>query len=201
MDAFLPEFIHNPEEKEVRRICRLLRISAQDPKAGVLVNSGVLKESQVRIGYAFTGNDLHINLNSFSGMGHLLVRFRLIGIFLLHYHEPLTPEHSPEGFNASGVSSFAQFAPEFDHAKTRIAAFHIVDKLQLRRRVLIRMMVWASRFRAKRFNASIPAVQPEVDVGSSPVVLSAGLAYAMCCCVLHKGLLVVHVLCYSCHAG
>ena len=57
IDSFFSEFIHNPEEEEVRRIRRLLRISAQDPKAGVLVNSGVLKEPQVRIGYAFTGNE------------------------------------------------------------------------------------------------------------------------------------------------
>ena len=44
IDSFFSEFIHNPEEEEVGRIRRLLGISAQDPKAGVLVNSGVLKE-------------------------------------------------------------------------------------------------------------------------------------------------------------
>jgi hypothetical protein len=48
-------------------------------------------------------------------MGHLLVRFGRIGIFLLDCYESFAFQYSPEGFNTSGVSSLSQPAPKLDH--------------------------------------------------------------------------------------
>lgn len=45
--------------------------------------------------------------------------------------------------------------------------------------------------------ATVPALLPEVDVRPALVVLPAGAADAVLLCVLHQGLPICHVLCYT----
>ena len=110
------KLIHYSEEKQVRRIGGLFGISTQNPEAGVFIDGGVLKQSQIRISNTFTGNDLHIDLDSFTGMSHLLIGFGLVRIFLFDCYEPFAFQNPPKGFNASGVPTCSQLAPKFDHS-------------------------------------------------------------------------------------
>ena len=59
------------------------------------------------------------------------------------------------------------------------------------------MAVRPSGLTAKGFYCPIPATAPEVDVGASFVVFAAGSANAILLCVLHQGLPILHVLCYT----
>jgi hypothetical protein len=118
----------------------------------------------MRIGNAFSGNNLYVDLDSFPGMRHLLVRFRFVRIFLLDCHEPLTLQNPIQGFNAPGVSSLSQLAPEFNHAEFGISSPHIVNELQFFQSMLIRVMMWPTRSGPQRLDAAVPAIQPEIDV-------------------------------------
>ena len=160
----------------------------------------ILKQAQLGISNAFARNYLYIDLNPFSGMGHLLIRLRFIGILFLYLYEPLTFQHPIEGFDGSGIASFTKFAPELNHSKSWVSSPHVVNELEFFLCMLIRVMVWSSGFRPERLNSSIPAFQPEVDVRTCAIVFSAGFADSMRYRILHEGLLIVHILCYSCHA-
>ena len=59
------------------------------------------------------------------------------------------------------------------------------------------MTVRPSGLTAKGFYRTVPATAPEADVGTSLVVFAAGSANAILLCVLHQGLPIPHVLCYS----
>ena len=59
------------------------------------------------------------------------------------------------------------------------------------------MAVRPSGLTAKGFYRPVPATAPEVDVGASFVVFAAGSANTILFCVLHQGLPILHVLCYT----
>ena len=61
----------------------LLRVGGQEAQAGELINGGVLKQAEFRVGDAAAGDHLHIYLNPLAGIGHLLVGLWLVGRFLL----------------------------------------------------------------------------------------------------------------------
>ncbi len=128
-ETFSFEFIDNPEQELIRRISGLFRISTQDPITGILVNSGVLEQAKFWISDAFTRNDFHINLDSFPGMSHLLIRFGLVGILLFDCYKPFAFQYPPEGFQASGITSFSQLAPEFNHPEFGVSSPHVMNEL------------------------------------------------------------------------
>ena len=106
----------------------------------------------------------------------------------------MTPE---QAFRAAGVAPGLQAVPELDHAQGRVSAAHVTDKLQLGLRVLVRMAVRASGVAGQGRHSSVPALFPEVDVGATFVVLPACPADAVFFRVLHQGLTIGHVLCYT----
>ena len=66
-----------PLEQLFEKICGgiggLLRVGGQEAQAGELVNGGVLKQAEFRVGNTAAGDHLHIRLDTLSGIGHLLV--------------------------------------------------------------------------------------------------------------------------------
>ena len=61
------------------------------------------------------------------------------------------------------------------------------------------MAVGASALTAERFHCAVPPGFLEIDVGTRLVVFPAGSAYSVFFCVLHQGLPILHVLCYTVH--
>ena len=53
----------------------MLRIGSLEVEPGELVNGGILKQVQFWVSDVAARDDLHIHLNPFSRMSHLLVRF------------------------------------------------------------------------------------------------------------------------------
>src|SRR5699024_2702400 len=63
--------------------------------------------------------------------------------------------------------------------------------------MLVRMVVRTSGLTGQRRHTSIPACLPVVDIRPAFVVFPARTAYAIFSYVLHEGLPVPHVLCYT----
>ena len=61
----------------------LLLVGGQKSQTGELVNGGVLVQTQFRVGDTPAGYHLHIHLNPLAGIGHLLVGFGFVRLFLL----------------------------------------------------------------------------------------------------------------------
>ena len=95
-DTFSPELSDYFAQEQVRGIGTLFRVSAQDPVTGILVNGSVLKQAQFRIRNTLTGNDFHIDLDPFSGVGHLMVGLWFIRVFLLLCDEPFALQYPVE---------------------------------------------------------------------------------------------------------
>ena len=129
-------------EKIGRRIGGLFGIGGEKPQTRELINSGVLKQTQLRIGNTAARNDFYVYLNPLTGIGHLLVRLGLVGCFGFRLWEQAHFPHDPKNaFGTSGITSLAEPVPEFHHAQIGIAAAHILYQLQFCLGVLVRMAV------------------------------------------------------------
>ena len=74
---------------------------------------------------------------------------------------------------------------------------HIADEFQFVLCVLVWAAVRASGLAGQGRHTSVPALLPEVDVGAALVVLPACPADAVFFRILHQGLTIGHVLCYT----
>ena len=62
--------LYQPFQKVGRGTGELLRIGGQEAESGELVNSGILKQAQLRVSDTAARDDLHIHLDSFSRISH-----------------------------------------------------------------------------------------------------------------------------------
>ena len=176
----------------------MFRVSSQETQTGELVNGGVLKQAEFRVRNAPSGHHLHVHLNPLAWIGHLLIRLGFVRFFLLGGRKQPQFTHDPEqALRAADVAPLPQPVPQFHHAQVWIAAAHIPDQLQLRLCVLVGMAVRPPGLAGQGCHAPIPAGLPEVDVRPALVVFPAGTAHAVFFCVLHQGLPIRHVLCYT----
>ena len=95
-DTFFPELSNYSAQELIRGIGALFRVSPKDPVTGILINGSVLKQAQFRIRNTLAGNDFHIDLDPFSGVGHLMVGLWFIGVFLLLCDEPFALQYPVE---------------------------------------------------------------------------------------------------------
>ena len=180
----------------------MLRVSAQDTISGILVNGCILEQSEFPIGDALSRHDFHVDLDAFSRMGHLLVRLGHILLSLLFLRQHAFPLHHPvQTFHTPAVPSFPQSAPQLDDSQIWVSTPHVADQGQFFFCVLIGMGLWAFGLVLQRFHASIPSLPPEVDKRSGTIVFPTGCLHPIPLCVVHQGLQIPHVLCYTLHAG
>ena len=99
-----------------------------ETKPGELVNSGILEQAQLQVCDTAARDNLHIHLHPFSRMGHLLVRFWRISLFLLLLWEhPQFAHDSKQALRPAGIAALLQAVPQLHQAKLRTAAAHIPD--------------------------------------------------------------------------
>ena len=180
------------------RIGALFWICSQIAQPCILVDRRILVQLFFRVCQAFQRHHLHIHLHTLAGILHLFVWFcpvRRLGLGLWE-HPQLS--HDPEqAFRAAGVTALAKPVPEFHHSQCWIPSSHIPDELELCLRMLVGMVVRASGLAGQGCHTSIPACLPEVDIRPAFVVLPARTAHAVFGCILHQGLPILHVLCYT----
>lgn len=157
--------LHQPFQKVSRGAGGLLWIGGQEAELGELINGGVLEQTQLRVSDAAAGDDLHIHLDSFSRMGHLLVRFWCISLFLLLWEHPQFAHDAEQVLRAAGVAALFRAVPQLHQAELWIAAAHIPDQLQFRSGMLVRIVVRPLGLAGQGLYTSTPAGSPEVDIG------------------------------------
>ena len=203
LDALHPDApagipLKQPVQEVGRGIGGLLRVGGQKTQAGELVNGGVLVQLELRVRDALTGHNFHVHLDTLAGIGHLLVRLGLIRCLLLGRRKHPQLPHDPEQtLRTASVAPLPQPVPQFHHTQVWVTAAQISDQLQLCFRVLVGMAVRPPGLAGQGLRRSIPAGFPEVDVRPALVVLSAGPADAVFLRILHQGLPICHVLCYT----
>lgn len=90
----------------------LLLIGSEEAEAGELVDGGILKETQRRIGDTTPGNDLHVDLDPLARMGHLFIRLGHIPLLLLRRREHSeTMQHSVQRIDMTCISPLSQPVP------------------------------------------------------------------------------------------
>lgn len=203
LDTFHPDTpacipLEQPFQEVGGGVGALFRIGSQEAQTCELINGGVLEQAKLRVRNAPAGHHLHVYLDPLAGIGHLLIRLGFICFLLLSPRKQPQLAHNPEqALRAAGITSFPQPVPQFHHAQVWIAAAHVPDQLQLCLRMLVRMAVRPPRLAGQRCHAPIPPGLPEVDVRPALVVLPTGSADAIFLRVLHQGLPICHVLCYT----
>lgn len=190
--------LHQPFQEIGRGVGGLFRVGRKETEPGELVNCGILKQAQLRVSDAAAGNDFHIHLDYFPRMSHLLVRFWRVSLFLLLLWEHAQFAHdSKQALGPPGIAALFQSMPQFHQTKMRVTAAHIPDQLQLCLCMLVWMAVGPSGLAGQGFRTPIPAGTPEADILPTLVILSAGTADAVFLRILHYGLPVCHILCYT----
>jgi len=203
LDALYPDApavvpLEQPFQEVGGGVGALFRIGSQEAQTCELINGGVLEQAKLRVRNAPAGHHLHVYLDPLAGIGHLLIRLGLIRFFLLSPRKQSQLAHNPEqALRAAGIAPLPQPVPQFHHAQVWVAAVHVPDQLQLRLCVLVGMAVGPPGLAGQGCHAPIPAGLPEVDVRPAFVVLPTGTADTIFFCVLHQGLPIRHVLCYT----
>lgn len=148
-----------------RGVGALLRVGSQEAQASELINSGVLKQTEFRVGNTFAGHHLHVHLNTLAGIVHLLIRLWFIWLFLTGRRKQTQFPHDPEQtLWPAGIATLPQSVPQFHHTQVWIPAAHISDQLQFSLCVLLRMAVRSPGLAGQGCHTPIPAGFPEVDV-------------------------------------
>ena len=91
-----------------------------------------MEQAKLRICDAFARHDLHIHLNAFSGIGHLLVRLWFVRLFrLFSQKQRHFAHHAEQALRTARITPLPQAVSELDHTKRWIPAAHVTDELQL----------------------------------------------------------------------
>lgn len=176
----------------------MLGISTKNPIARILVDRSVLKEPLSLICKAVSRHNFNVDLDALTGTGHLFIGLWLALFLCRLFLDKTFPTHTAkQTFNSAGISSFLQSLPQLGKPQLGIPVSHITNKFEFFLCVLPRMAVRPSGLTGKGFYCPIPATTPEVDVGASFVVFAACSADTILLCVLHQGLPILHVLCYT----
>jgi len=142
-------------QKVRRGVGALFIVSSQVPQPRKLVDGGILKES-LPGRTARARNNLDVNLNTLSRIGHLLIGFRAVRLlFGLLRQSTHTLKHPVQAFRAASVSAFLQPAPQVDESQIGISPPHIPNQLQFRLCMLIGMRMRPLGTIGQRFNCSI----------------------------------------------
>ena len=203
LDALHPDTpagipLEQPLQKVSRRVGALLGIGGQEAQAGEFIYGSVLEQAQLRVCNTPAGYDFHIHLDPLAWIGHLLVGLGFVRLFLLcRWKHPQLPHHPEQALRTACITPQPQPMPQFHHAKAGISAAQIPDEFEFCFCVLIWMAVGTPGLTGQRARRSVPAGLPEVDVRPALVVLPAGTAHAVFLRILHQGLPICHVLCYT----
>ena len=105
--------LHQPFQEVGGRVSGLLRIGRQEAEPGKLVNGSILEQAQFWVRDTTARDDLHIHLDSFSWMSHLLVRLWCVCLFLLLlWKYPQLAHDAEQALRAAGIAALFQAMPQ-----------------------------------------------------------------------------------------
>lgn len=160
----------------------------QITKTTVLIDEGVLVPfCSFGLPYdACCRNELHIDLNALTRILHLFILLRdIFRIGELDGQLISLTEESIQTGNGSGISTLAQFDPEYDQTGVFIPSEHIQNKLDFFLRMLIGMAVGPMRAICQRMQSPIISLHPTVDVLPVCTVTNGSFCNSMFLCVMN----------------
>ena len=129
-------------------------MDGEKPQTRELVDGGVLEQAEFRVCNTLTRYDLHIDLNAFSRMGHLLIRLWFVRFFrLFSRKQPHFAHDAEQALRTAGIAALPQTVPELDHTKRRIPAPHIAEYLFIRLIIVLHSFSGEGRKTACFFSA------------------------------------------------
>lgn len=156
--------------------------SFYEPPAGVFVNSSILVEFLpfCFIHEAGGRDELDIDLDALTGIGHLLVRLcDILGVWRFDSNHTLFAQETVEPWNGAGVAALHKFDPKDDQTGIRVTPTHIRDELDLFRGMLVGMMMRASGKIPEGFDRAVKTAFPAVDILAIGLVLDSSLSDAI----------------------
>ena len=114
------------------------------PPAGGLINGGILIEflSFRIIDKTTCRNEFHIDLDTLSGIFHLLIRLRnIFGIRKFLSQDSLFLQKTIQSWDGTFITALHKFDPKDNQTRMGIAPTHILDQLDFFRCMLIGMVM------------------------------------------------------------
>ena len=122
------ELLHNMSQEDGRGIGAVFLKRLNIPKPAVLVQESILKPlcGLLLIHNASLRDELHIDLNTLTGILHLLIGFGdILGVRQFYGHSSVFSQATIQPGNRSGVTSLPELDPQHNDPGVRIAAAHV----------------------------------------------------------------------------
>lgn len=133
-------------------------------------------------------NKFHVDLDAFTGMVHLLIRFGdIFRVRRMDGHEALFFKETVKAWDRASVAALCKFHPEDDQAGIRIAPAHIGDEFDLLRGMLVRVMVRASGPVPQGFNGAVKTPFPAVDILPVSLIFDSSIRDTILLSIPDKG--------------
>lgn len=158
--------------------------------AGVFVNGSVLIELlPFGLVHKADGRDkFHVNLDTLTGMVHLLIRLGdILGVRRFDRGKALLFKETIKAGDRTLITALHKFDPEDDEAGIGITPAHIGDEFDLLWSVLTGMMVRSSGFVAKGFDRAIETVFPAVNILPVSLIFDGSVGNAILFSIPDKG--------------
>ena len=204
LDTFdeVRELFHDMAQEDGRGIGAVFLKRLNIPKPAVFVQEGILKPlcGRLLIHNTSLRDKFHIDLNTLAGILHLLIGFRdILGVRQFYSHSAAFPQKTIQPGNRSGITSLPELDPQHNDPGVRVAAAHVQNKLDLLRRVLVRVMMRPVRAVCQRLERTIVPLAPAVDVLPVQPVTNGCRSDAVFVRILNYCLPKAHGLCYLVH--
>ncbi len=157
---------------------------------GIPINGGILEErfpGHPAVDKAGGGDKFDIDLDTLSGMVHLLIRLGdILGVRGMGSHDALLFKEAVEAGNGSGIAALHGLNPENDKASMGVAPAHIGNKLDFFQGMLVRMVVRPSGEATQGPNRAVIPAFPAVDVLPVGLVLDRSFSNPIFLSILNK---------------
>ena len=134
---------------------------------GIFVYSGILVELFPFgfIDQTAGGNELYVNLDSLSGIGHLFIRFgNVLRIWKLLSSDSLFLKETIKSRDRALIAPLHELDPEYDQTGMRVAPAHILNELDFLRGMLVWVVVRAPGAVSEGIPRTVIAVLPTIDI-------------------------------------
>ena len=152
---------------------------------GVFVNGSVLVVlfAFYTVRHAGKRDELHVDLDAFSGIPHLFIRLGyILRIWRFFGHQFPLDEESVQSGDRAGITPVSEFYPEPYEPGLRVSAAHIVNEFDLLVGVLIRMMVGPAGEIREGADVTIVAFQPAINELAVGFIANGGRSHRMFHC-------------------
>lgn len=180
------EMIH----KHSGRVSAMLLKGFHKTPAGVFINRGVLIEflTSSIIDQADRGNKLYIDLNTLSGVSHLLIGLRnILRIMRFQADKALSAQETVKASDRTRITTQAKFDPKDDKPIMGIAPAKIRNKFDLLRGMLVGMMMRSAGTVTQGLPGAVITPFPAINILTIGLVFDGSLRHTVLVSIVDEG--------------